>query len=82
MNYKLDLKIYYFIVNMPAHCAAYGCTNRGKKSNKLIKFFRFPTNEERRKEWEIALERSGFKATNHTRICSVHFVTGNLLKVI
>ena len=33
----------------------------------------FPRELTGRKQWEIALRRDGFKISNHSRLCGVHF---------
>jgi len=60
---------------MPAHCAAYGCKTRNV-SGSYSKFFRFPRDPERRQQWVNAIKRKDFVPTEHSRICSKHFVTG------
>jgi len=46
-------------------CCAYGCKQRGK--------FHFPKDLKLKKKWEVALKRSGFSATHHSRLCQDHF---------
>ena len=41
---------------MPSSCSAIGYTNCYKKNSK-IKFYRFPTNPERRRLWVRAMRR-------------------------
>ena len=69
-------------------CAAVGCDTgyeetvtspEGKKSirSKIpegVTLFRFPLeNAELCKQWEKNLRRGDFKATTHSRLCSLHF---------
>ena len=60
---------------MPAYCAAYGCCSKNYPGCG-VKFYRFPRDPERRQKWASALRREGFVVTDHSRICSKHFVTG------
>jgi len=61
---------------MPAHCCAWNCKNRDTKTKTNVKFYRFPRDPVRRSQWAAALRRVGFVATEHSRICSAHFVKG------
>ena len=68
-------------------CAVIGCGKRSDR-DKEISFFRIPAeithqgektqefSEKRRRLWLARIHRGDFKPSNHTRICSVHFVTG------
>lgn len=38
-----------------------------------MQFFRFPKNENQRKQWSSKLGRVNFVVTDHSRICSKHF---------
>ncbi|XP_034030808.1 THAP domain-containing protein 6-like [Thalassophryne amazonica] len=71
---------------MPAYCAAVGCTNRRKKidkelqdgSDRKITFHRFPKEEEKKKQWAVAVHRRDEKGglwmpSHHNVLCSVHF---------
>ncbi|XP_033726136.1 uncharacterized protein LOC117315841 [Pecten maximus] len=59
------------------HCSVYGCSNRRSK-NSVVSFFRFPVNAHRRRLWKVASQRDEktLRITEHTKVCSVHFVTG------
>ena len=65
---------------MVKSCCAYGCTNRAVskgESEDAVSFYRFPKGpEERRRRWILAVKRENWQPTEHSRICSVHFVTG------
>ena len=65
---------------MPA-CYAYNCTNGSHKpSCKGIRYFRIPSSQreqERRRLWIAALRRKGEPYTA-ARVCSDHFVSGEL----
>uniref|UniRef100_A0A0K2T0U2 THAP domaincontaining protein 6like [Takifugu rubripes] n=1 Tax=Lepeophtheirus salmonis TaxID=72036 RepID=A0A0K2T0U2_LEPSM len=58
---------------MPHCCAVYGCHTSKKKSNEHISFHRFPKEVNERKKWRIAICRKGWKPTDSSRICSIHF---------
>ncbi|XP_061557396.1 THAP domain-containing protein 6-like [Phycodurus eques] len=61
---------------MPAHCAAYGCTRRrtAETRDAGITFHKFPRGDEIRRQWEKALRRKDFTATDETVLCSQHFM--------
>ncbi|KAM7314239.1 uncharacterized protein ISCGN_004024 [Ixodes scapularis] len=42
----------------------------------IVKFHRVPKDPELKRKWLSALNRKDFKPTEHTRVCSAHFVTG------
>jgi hypothetical protein len=68
-------------------CSVIGC---GKRSNRDsgISFYRLPAiithqgdktkelSEKRRRLWLARIHRGDFKPSDHTRVCSTHFVTG------
>lgn len=54
---------------------AANCKERHKKGCG-ISFHLFPVNAERRKMWEIAVHREGWKPSSTDRLCSKHFQTG------
>ncbi|XP_030250826.1 THAP domain-containing protein 6-like isoform X2 [Sparus aurata] len=60
---------------MPHSCAAWGCTHRCtfQTRSRGITFHRFPKDEELRKQWEVALRREGFCASQSSMLCSEHF---------
>ena len=69
---------------MPVSCCAPGCTERFSKGSG-VNFHRFPTDTERRKRWIIATKRTDINDKNkswepskHDRLCSRHFIGGNL----
>lgn len=43
------------------------------ENNEFFVFLRFPKNRERRRQWEVALRREGFVASDRTLLCSQHF---------
>ncbi|XP_013883394.1 THAP domain-containing protein 2 [Austrofundulus limnaeus] len=60
---------------MPDFCAAYRCSNSRsiKTRSRGITFHLFPKNRERRQQWEAAVRREGFVASERTLLCSEHF---------
>eukprot|EP00105_Crassostrea_gigas_P027917 XP_011449409.1 PREDICTED: THAP domain-containing protein 1-like [Crassostrea gigas] len=60
---------------MPAHCCAYGCKSR-QTAGENIKFFRIPKDEHLRAKWISAIKRDDWEPSDHTRICSKHFING------
>ncbi|XP_073322204.1 THAP domain-containing protein 6-like isoform X2 [Pagrus major] len=60
---------------MPHSCAALGCVHRCtvQTRSRGITFHRFPKDQELRKQWEEALRREGFCATQSSTLCSEHF---------
>jgi len=56
-------------------CCVVGCHNVFKK-NSGIKFYRFPTNPEKRSKWIAAVKHDDWIPNDYTWICSTHFVTG------
>lgn len=77
---------------MPHLCAVYGCGHNSKRDGEKFKFFRFPSviyhqgeetrklTEERRRQWLANINRADFddKKAEHSRVCSYHFVSGNI----
>ncbi|XP_057695834.1 THAP domain-containing protein 6-like isoform X2 [Corythoichthys intestinalis] len=60
---------------MPEHCAAYSCSNRRTAESRShgVTFHRFPKEKQIRKQWEVALRRQNFVASDHSVVCSAHF---------
>ncbi|XP_075893574.1 THAP domain-containing protein 2-like [Nelusetta ayraudi] len=60
---------------MPEHCAAYSCANRRTVENRArgITFHKFPKDKVLRKQWEVALRRDKFTASDSSVLCSEHF---------
>ncbi|XP_056012619.1 THAP domain-containing protein 6-like [Ostrea edulis] len=61
---------------MPAHCCAYGCKNRQIPGADL-KFFRIPRDPHLRAKWVWVFKRDDWEPTEHSRICSKHFINGH-----
>ena len=49
--------------------------NATQKGNGLH-FYRFPADVERRARWIAAIGRKNFASTEHTWLCSAHFISG------
>ncbi|XP_036938347.1 THAP domain-containing protein 6-like [Acanthopagrus latus] len=64
---------------MPVFCAAYGCNNRRSVLTKSrgITFHKFPSDKGLRRQWEAALRREGFVASESSKLCSEHFKPGD-----
>jgi len=64
---------------MPANCCVPLCTKKDKRDNqtgKTISFFRFPKEENLKKQWIHAIRRDvgpNFSINKGTRVCSRHF---------
>ncbi|XP_069006107.1 THAP domain-containing protein 6 [Embiotoca jacksoni] len=60
---------------MPDSCAAWGCRNRRSTQTKSrgITFHRFPKDKASRRQWEVAVRRKGFSASETSVLCSDHF---------
>ncbi|XP_037553755.1 THAP domain-containing protein 6-like [Nematolebias whitei] len=60
---------------MPVFCSGYGCNNRRsiETRSRGITFHKFPSNTELRRQWEVAIRREGFVATEASKLCSEHF---------
>ena len=50
---------------MPTCCCVPNCSNRGGHV--------FPTDDERRKKWIIAIKRDKWNPTQTSRVCKAHF---------
>ena len=60
---------------MVKSCCAVGCSNRYSKSCG-ISFYRFPTDEAKRSKWIAAVRRYNWEPSEHSWLCSAHFVSG------
>ena len=52
-----------------------GCTNRSVKGCGL-RFYRFPADLDRRARWVSAINRKNWQPTEHSWLCSSHFISG------
>ena len=80
---------------MPYLCAVKGCSNNSSR-DKQFRFYRFPKvidnqgqetrklSEERRRKWLENLDRKNMDEINlnNTRICSKHFISGEVSGVL
>ena len=64
-------------VEMPNTCCAVGCTNRASKSSNK-RFFRVPADPKRKTKWVVAINRRNWLPNQYSRLCSDHFVSGEL----
>ena len=60
---------------MVKSCCAVGCSNRASKGSG-ISFYRFPSDPERRSKWIAAVKRENWEPSEHSWICSAHFIDG------
>nr|XP_047132667.1 THAP domain-containing protein 1-like [Hydra vulgaris] len=61
-------------------CAAAGCTSRVMKNDNRA-FHKFPiNNSEFCKKWIVAMKRETFIPTEHSRICSDHFLPSDAME--
>ena len=60
---------------MGKSCCAVGCTNRYSKDCGL-EFYRFPKDPDRRRVWIAAVNRKDWHPSEHSWLCSSHFVGG------
>ena len=60
---------------MGKSCCAIGCTNRHYKGCG-VSFYRFPVDSSRRGSWVAAVKRKNWQPTEHSWLCSEHFISG------
>ena len=60
---------------MGKSCCAVGCSARYKKGTG-VKFYRFPKDPERKRQWVAAIKRKNWEPNEHSWLCSNHFVGG------
>ena len=63
---------------MPHHCIVKGCTNRSSKPEcKDLSFYSLPhSNPMLLREWLVKMKVTQTRISEHSRLCSVHFVGG------
>ena len=63
---------------MVKSCCVFNCFNKFTPEIREagVSFFRFPADARKRLAWTKAVNRQDWVATDHTYICSVHFVDG------
>lgn len=59
------------------HCCVPVCY-ASSKYNQVLSFHTFPSNEETRRRWIVAIRRENIKISSHTRVCSRHFLKEDL----
>ena len=57
---------------MGKSCCAIGCCNRYSKGY----FYRFPKGKSKSSKWIAAVRREKWEPTEHTWLCSAHFISG------
>ncbi|KAJ8391023.1 hypothetical protein AAFF_G00096440 [Aldrovandia affinis] len=60
---------------MPTMCAAVGCYQKQTRGS-YVKFYIFPRDTVRKKRWVAAVKREGWTPASHSKLCSMHFITG------
>ncbi|KAJ8261920.1 hypothetical protein GJAV_G00159990 [Gymnothorax javanicus] len=60
---------------MPTMCVASGCHQKSKRGS-YVKFYSFPRDPVRRNRWISAVRRAGWTPASHSKLCSMHFITG------
>ena len=61
---------------MPANCCVFGCSNVQGKSGK--RFYKIPADVRQAQAWITAINRKNWVPTEHSRVCSAHFISGKL----
>ncbi|XP_030610768.1 uncharacterized protein LOC115798161 [Archocentrus centrarchus] len=61
------------------HCCVPLCS-ASSKFNGVLSFHSFPTQSDLRKRWLINIRRDDFTLTTHTKVCSRHFATDQLIE--
>uniref|UniRef100_A0A3Q0SYG9 THAP domain-containing protein 1 n=1 Tax=Amphilophus citrinellus TaxID=61819 RepID=A0A3Q0SYG9_AMPCI len=61
------------------HCCVRLCS-ASSKFNGVLSFHSFPTQSNLRKRWLINIRRDDFTVTSHTKVCSRHFATDELIE--
>ncbi|XP_034748650.1 THAP domain-containing protein 2-like [Etheostoma cragini] len=61
------------------HCCVPLC-EASSKFNSVLSFHTFPVDEESRRKWFHNIRRERFNITSHTRVCSRHFKSDDLIE--
>ncbi|XP_052454900.1 uncharacterized protein LOC128015255 [Carassius gibelio] len=61
------------------HCCVPLCV-ASSKFNSVLSFHTFPVDEEIRRKWIHSIRRERFNITSHTRVCSRHFISEDLIE--
>uniref|UniRef100_A0AAZ1XRJ7 THAP domain-containing protein 1 n=1 Tax=Oreochromis aureus TaxID=47969 RepID=A0AAZ1XRJ7_OREAU len=64
---------------MPTHCCVPLCS-ASAKFNSILSFHDFPTHSDLRRQWLVNIRRDHFTITSHTRVCSRHFASDQLIE--
>ncbi|XP_050928033.1 uncharacterized protein LOC108900981 [Lates calcarifer] len=72
MSLKRSFKLQRTESATAEHCCVPFCQASGKY-NKVLSFHTFPSDEETRQKWFVAIRRKNFTVGHHTRVCSRHF---------
>lgn len=60
-------------------CVVAGCRNR-RTPGTTLSFYRFPRDPERKQRWIAAVNREGWVPNDGSRLCSTHFISGNVVQ--
>uniref|UniRef100_A0A667Z468 THAP domain-containing protein 1 n=1 Tax=Myripristis murdjan TaxID=586833 RepID=A0A667Z468_9TELE len=60
-------------------CVVAGCRNR-RTPGTTLSFYRFPRDPERKQRWIAAVNREGWVPNDGSRLCSTHFISGNVMQ--
>ena len=74
-KYVLDAKEPFWVENnvmVVKSCCVVGCLTKGSS----LSFYRFPTDNDRRRRWISAINRKDWHPTQYSYVCSTHFVNG------
>uniref|UniRef100_A0A669C651 THAP domain-containing protein 1 n=1 Tax=Oreochromis niloticus TaxID=8128 RepID=A0A669C651_ORENI len=61
------------------HCCVPLCS-ASAKFNGMLSFHGFPTHSDLRRQWLVNIRRDHFTITSHTRVCSRHFASDQLIE--
>uniref|UniRef100_A0A669CQ88 THAP domain-containing protein 1 n=1 Tax=Oreochromis niloticus TaxID=8128 RepID=A0A669CQ88_ORENI len=69
---------------LPLSCSSVLCTAHPgfyvTKFNGILSFHGFPTHSDLRRQWLVNIRRDHFMITSHTRVCSRHFASDQLIE--
>ena len=77
-NTALNIFPSAIITTKMSNCVVEGCHNRAGELG--LSFYRFPVDPERRKRWIAAVNRGVWSPSDHSRLCSAHFISGKNLE--
>ncbi|XP_034061864.1 uncharacterized protein LOC117539709 [Gymnodraco acuticeps] len=67
------------VKNYSEHCCVPLCT-ASAKFNGVLSFHGFPTELELRRQWLVKIRRDNFTISSHSKVCSRHFATDQLIE--